>query len=331
MFSLWRMIRQFAPLAMRTLQDVLAQAHLGPVEPQWGHELALRILGRAGIAQDWQVRQFRSTMTEAFDHASHRDQSVYFRESYLASMLDCWWRQMGKAEPCVTKRARWAEAYDDELDAPSGTRQLPCMCNRYQPGDREAVLSLFEAEQARAFNDGPTTVHPKDPGLVVLRRDGKLVADQMTWGFPVQLRGKSGQLLKPKPVNNARFDKLGGFWKRWAADPAHRCLIPTARFAEAVGAKGGKTETWISVKGEPIFAWAGLWRDSDEWGLSYTGVMTDACLELEEVHDRAPVIITPDKWDNWLSAPLENLAEFDQPKPFERLQVEATAIPWVVR
>lgn len=222
-----------------------------------------------------------------------------------------------------------ADIHDDELDAPSRTRQLPYMCNRYQPGDRQTITQLFEASMTRQINEGPTTVHPKDPALVVLRRNGALVVDQMTWGFPVQLRGKTGNLLKPKPVNNARFDKLGGFWKRWAKDTAHRCLIPTSRFAEAVGPKGSKTETWISVVDEPIFAWAGLWRDTDEWGLSYTGVMTDACLELAHIHDRSPIILTRHQWNAWLSAPLEKLGEFNRPPSIELLHVEVTAIPWV--
>lgn len=38
----------------------------------------------------------------------------------------------------------------------------------------------------------------------------------MTWGFPLSLTGKSGQKLKPKPVNNARADKLDSFMWRYS-------------------------------------------------------------------------------------------------------------------
>jgi putative SOS response-associated peptidase YedK len=127
----------------------------------------------------------------------------------------------------------------------------------------------------------------------------------MTWGFPVVLKGKQGQPLKPKPVNNARFDKLDSFWRRWAEQPLHRCLIPTKRYAEAVGEKGKMTETWLSVKDEPVFAWAGLWSTSEEWGDCYTGVMTDNAPELEYIHDRSPVIL---ERDEWLHAPLADLS-----------------------
>ena len=202
------------------------------------------------------------------------------------------------------------------------------MCNRYEPGERALILQIFDARLAREFNDGPATVHPKDPGPVLLRRGGALLLDQMTWGFPMSFSSKQGQQPKPQPVNNARFDKLGRNWKRWAANPAHRCLIPAARYAEAVGPKGGKTETWFSVKDEFLFAWAGLWTDSDEWGLSYTGVMTDAAEELADIHDRAPVILDRDHWQTWLSAPFEELGALKRPLQADRMKVDATSEPY---
>ncbi len=91
------------------------------------------------------------------------------------------------------------------------------------------------------------------------------------------------------------------------------------------------TETWLSVKDQPIFAWAGLWTNSDEWGAVYTGVMTEACLELEHIHDRSPVILDPQDWDTWLNAPLADLYQFDRPLPVERMIVEATSRPWFQR
>ena len=111
--------------------------------------------------------------------------------------------------------------------------------------------------------------HPAQPGTIIRLEDGERILEQMTWGFPLaQKSKKTGKPLKPKPVNNARFDKLGTYWKRWAIDPANRCLIPTARYAEAVGEPGRMTETWLSLKEQAIFAWAGLWTNSGEWGLS---------------------------------------------------------------
>ena len=200
--------------------------------------------------------------------------------------------------------------------------------NVFEPQPRSFLPCRFSANVLRAYNEGPATVHPKESGWVVRQRVGQMVLEQMTWGFPVVLRGKQGQPLKPKPVNNARFDKLGAFWKRWAALPEHRCLIPTSRYAEAVGTPGRMTETWLSVRGEPIFAWAGLWRTSDEWGDCYTGAMTENAPELEHIHDRSPVILRADPWKTWLTAPLAELYAFDKPYPADAMTVEATANLW---
>lgn len=202
------------------------------------------------------------------------------------------------------------------------------MCNRYIPGERLTIAKLFGARQHADFNDGPTIVHPRDPALVVRVHEGERVMEQMTWGFPVVLRGKAGQKLKPKAVNNARFEKLGGYWKRWSEWPQSRCLIPTTRFAEAEGQAGSMTTTWLSLKDQPVFAWAGLCSKSSEWGAVYTGVMTDAAVGLEDIHDRCPVILEQADWDVWLNAPMADLKQFDRALPADRFLVDRTNVPW---
>lgn len=205
------------------------------------------------------------------------------------------------------------------------------MCNRYSPGDRQLILDVIPANGNGAqYNANPERVHPKDLGPIIRLVDGNMILERMIWGFPVTLKGRNGQPLAPKPVNNARFDKLGAFWNRWAINPEHRCLIPTARFAEAIGPKGKMTEAWLSVPDQPVFAWAGLWSN-EEWGASYTGVMTDNCPEFADIHDRSPVILDPKDWHPWLTAPLADLYQFDRPYPAEKMAVERTEIPWVKR
>ena len=71
------------------------------------------------------------------------------------------------------------------------------------------------------------------------------------------------QALTPKPVNNARADKLDDFMWRYSFAERH-CLIPVTAFAEAEGEKGAKTRTWFSMPDNKLFAIAGLWRDSPE-------------------------------------------------------------------
>ena len=119
--------------------------------------------------------------------------------------------------------------------------------------------------------------------------------------------------VKPKPVNNARTDKLGsGFWNRWT-DPAHRCLIPASAYAEAVGQKGRMTEAWMNVPGESLFAVAGIWRPSAEWGDCYSMVMTEAAGGAAAVHSRMPVILALGDHASWLEQEMPDALDLCRP------------------
>jgi putative SOS response-associated peptidase YedK len=147
------------------------------------------------------------------------------------------------------------------------------------------IAHLFGARTGQGANFA-AEVYPGYPGLVVAEGEARV----MTWGFPLALKGKSGQMLKPKPVNNAREDKLGtAFWR--ASFERRRCLIPVSAWAEAEGVKGAMTRTWYSLVGEDVFAVAGIWRPTEEWGHAYSMVMVDGCAQMADVHDRMPVVL----------------------------------------
>jgi putative SOS response-associated peptidase YedK len=168
------------------------------------------------------------------------------------------------------------------------------MCNLYRMTKGSAeVANLFKVE-ADASANFAAEVYPGYPGLVVA--EGRMRS--MHWGFPLVLRGKQGQLLKPKPVTNARDDKLGtAFWRD--SFRLRRCLIPVSQWAEPRGAAGQMTRSWYGLPGEELFAVAGLWRESAEWGAVYTMVMVDSSAEMAEVHDRMPVILSPGDRAQW--------------------------------
>ncbi|CAA9314566.1 MAG: Uncharacterized conserved protein, partial [uncultured Chloroflexia bacterium] len=115
------------------------------------------------------------------------------------------------------------------------------MCNLYRlKKSSEEVAHIFEATVGAVGNAGGGEVYPGNPGIVMT--NGELRS--MVWGFPLVLKGKNGQPLKPKPVNNARADKLDNFLWRFSFQE-RRCLIPVSAFAEAEGEKGAKTRTWF--------------------------------------------------------------------------------------
>ena len=199
------------------------------------------------------------------------------------------------------------------------------MCNLYRMTKNVTeVAKWFEAVEGDAGANFAGEVYPGYTGLVVA--EGAVRA--MTWGFPLVLKGAKGQPLKPKPVNNARTDKLGTpFWRH--AFTHGRCLIPLEAWGEAEGPKGRMTRTWLSPPDTPLFAAAGLWRPSDEWGDCYTMVMTESAgTDAASVHERMPVLLAPEDHARWLAAPPDEALGlcrgWEGP-----LAINRTAEPWV--
>jgi len=171
----------------------------------------------------------------------------------------------------------------------------------------------------------PEEIYPGYPGLVLA--DNALRS--MTWGFPLSRKGAKGQQLKPKPVNNARSDKLASpFWS--ASFRNRRCLVPVSGFAEAHGPKGGKTRSWFSMPGADLFAIGGFWRPSAEWDDAFTMVMTQAAGPVTALHDRMPVILAADDWASWLTGSAEEAQALCKPWA-GALAVDHTDQPWTGR
>ncbi|ANK13214.1 SOS response-associated peptidase [Erythrobacter neustonensis] len=198
------------------------------------------------------------------------------------------------------------------------------MCNLYRmTKNASEVAAWFDAVDKAQGANFAGEVYPGYTGLVVAEG----AVRPMTWGFPLVLKGKQGQPLKPKPVNNARTDKLEtGFWRH--AFTHNRCLIPLDQWAEAQGPKGRMTRTWMGLPDASLFAVAGVWRPSDTWGDCYAMVMTDSeGTAASAVHDRMPVLLDAEARDIWQQgSPAEALALC---RGWEgALTIDATSEPW---
>lgn len=201
------------------------------------------------------------------------------------------------------------------------------MCNLY-------TVRLSAAEVAAHFrvpnpmqSNAPEEVYPGTPGMVVTENEGVRELRSMVWGFPLRLKGMKPE-AKPKPVNNIA-DLAKGMWIGLARKPQWRCLIPVTGFAEAEGEKGRMTRTWFALKDQPVFAWAGLWRISDEWGPVYSGVMTDANEAIQPVHNRMPVLLQSDEYEQWLHGSFDDALAFQKRTfPPELVTMERTSELW---
>lgn len=197
------------------------------------------------------------------------------------------------------------------------------MCNLYNLQRSPAeVAQLFNARDDLGGANFGEEVYPGYPGAVVA--EGRL--RQMSWGFPLVMKGRNGQPLKPKPVNNARTDKLDSFFWRDSFEN-RRCLIPVSAWAEAEGQKGSMTRSWLSRPDADVFAVAGVWRDSAEWGAVYSMLMTSAAGEAAKVHTRMPVLLERENQAVWADGSPGDA--FALCRPWEgALVLDRTDQPW---
>ena len=198
------------------------------------------------------------------------------------------------------------------------------MCNLYQmTRNADEVARWFDAINAAKGANFGAEVYPGYPGLVIAGSEARA----MSWGFPLVRKGASGQPLKPKPVNNARTDKLDGYFWRHSFE-RRRCLIPLTAWAEAEGARGAMTRTWLSIPGAELFACAGIWRESDEFGQAYAMVMTDSAgSDAADVHARMPVLLSPGDYAGWLAGSADTARALCRPWRGE-IMIDRTDEPW---
>lgn len=206
------------------------------------------------------------------------------------------------------------------------------MCNLYSMRKSAAEVAAHFGVDNPIQSNAPEEAYPGSPGVVLREADGHMVMQSMTWGFPRPMKSKkTGLPIKPKPVNNiADLDNF--MWRNIAPRPQNRCLIPLTAFAEAEGEKGLMTRTWFSVRDLPIVAWAGMWRESDEWGPVYSGLMTDCNEAIRPYHNRMPVLLHPEDHDRWLNGTLDDVTAFrDRCFPDELIAVDRTDDLWFRR
>jgi putative SOS response-associated peptidase YedK len=96
--------------------------------------------------------------------------------------------------------------------------------------------------------------------------------------------------------------------------------------AEAGSSKKPKrTQHWFTLPSEPLFAFAGIWRDSEV--PSFAFLTCEPNLVVGRVHDKSmPVILNPWDYDRWLTADWADARKLVDPFP-SQLMAEAQAAP----
>jgi putative SOS response-associated peptidase YedK len=187
------------------------------------------------------------------------------------------------------------------------------MCNLYRldaPADQ--IAYVFDAERGGDPWDGGY-VAPQKFGPVITG-ERRRVMRPMHWGFPPPPSGS-------RPVTNVR-NLESPFWIGNLRHTELRCLVPVTRFQEWSGEKGAKQQHWFSVPNQPIFAFAGIWRDTTDMPV-FAFLTTEPNELVRPIHPKAmPMILHAEDYDTWLTADWKDAQKLVAPFPSQLMAVD---------
>jgi len=205
------------------------------------------------------------------------------------------------------------------------------MCNHYRADLKKLGLEFehygfeefSETRIIQRLQDIRDDMFPDRAGLVAVRdADGKLTPASMRWGFPPLIDKETGKAKGPA-ITNVR-NTTSGFWRPWLK-PEQRCIVPATSFAEPYGK--GKGDAWFERADGGLWGFAGIWRPwtgtrgtkadpvEGEHKL-FSFLTTDPNAIVGPIHPKAmPVILPPEDWEMWLTAPTEIALTLQRPAP----------------
>jgi putative SOS response-associated peptidase YedK len=105
-------------------------------------------------------------------------------------------------------------------------------------------------------------------------------------------------------------------------DKSNRCLIPTSAFFEFTGKRYPKAKHRFALKGSPITAIAGIWREGKgDQQPAFTMLTTEPGPDVEPYHNRQVVVLRPEDWAAWIYLTKPE-SEILRPLPMGALAVE---------
>ncbi|MEQ4303349.1 SOS response-associated peptidase [Plantactinospora sp. B6F1] len=178
------------------------------------------------------------------------------------------------------------------------------MCGRYATTRSAADLSaLFEAyDETGGRLAADYNVAPTDPVPIV-----RVCADSAgsllsvaRWGllphWAKDTRGAARMI-------NARAETVATTRAYAHSFARRRCLVPADGWYEWVRRDGGKQAYFMTPRDGGVLAFAGLWSVWHGAGdplLTCSVVTTAALGELAGVHDRMPLLLSRQRWSDWL-------------------------------
>lgn len=114
------------------------------------------------------------------------------------------------------------------------------------------------------------------------------------------------------------------FWVGNLRNPEFRCLIPATAFMEwgsATDYEGRRLQHWFTCADQPLFAMAGVWKDSEVPGFALLTCKPNQAVK-EAGRDAMPVILPAHRgaWATWLHGSWDRACALLQPYPSTPMQ-----------
>ena len=177
------------------------------------------------------------------------------------------------------------------------------MCGRYRLSRRKQLIQEYfdttdEVDWEPRYNIAPSQ------SVGIIRQDREKPERRFSlarWGL-IPYWAKDSSI--GNKLINARSETVGSKPAFREAFENRRCLIPADGFYEWKRIVNGKQPFHFGLRDDSLFTFAGLW---DQWK-DASGQAVESCsiltttpnALLADVHDRMPVILSPEHYDLWL-------------------------------
>ena len=187
-------------------------------------------------------------------------------------------------------------------DGEAGSR----MCGRMTWGTREALrdgaLERLIPGIRIGFRPPPRyNIAPTQEHVIARAEREEVVAEAARWGL---INAWAKDAKRAARQINARAETVHESRAYRAAFARRRCAVPADGWYEWTGPKQARQPHWIHRGDGEAFLLAGLYEAwaPPEGGIrtTFTVLTTSAAARLAPIHDRMPLVLPPERLDDWL-------------------------------
>lgn len=186
------------------------------------------------------------------------------------------------------------------------------MCGRFNlTATPESIVEHFQLESLSRYQPSYNITPAKKILTIVELDDKSRKAAYLFWGL-VPSWAKDSK--NSSHLINARAETVREKPSFRSAFRHRRCLIPTNGFFEWQKLVSGKQAFHIHRQDNQLFAFAGLWEHWEhEQKILYscTIITTEATEFMQPIHERMPIIISPEHYQQWLDKATDENQAFE--------------------